>query len=482
MADWLRRKSVSHTRKREGDKQLMPTLSWLHLVALGIGGVVGTGIYTLIGVGAGKAGPAVLLAFVIAGFVCACAAFAYAELATLIPATGGAYTYSYVAGGEVLAWFIGWSLILEYSLVVGTVAIGWSGYMVGFLDGLGVYLPFWLAAGYDSVDPVTGMHGLINLPAVLIVFVIAGFLLVGTRESATVNVILVFVKIAALLVFVAVALPHFDPDNLRPFMPNGFFKTIVREGEDWVEKGVMAAAAIIFFAFYGFDTIATAAEEAKNPERDLSIGIIGSLAGCIVIYVLVGLAAVGAVPYTVFSASPEPLAFIVQELSSQTMATVIAAAAVVAMPTVLLAFFYGQTRIFFAMGRDGLLPHGLSHVDKKRGVPVATTIFTALVIAVLAGVARLEEIASLANAGTLAAFTAVGLCLLVLRVREPDLPRKFRVPGGWFIGLMTISGCVYLFYNLSGQTQMWFWVWNGIGIVFYFAFGFWKSKMRKVKR
>lgn len=461
MHPWLRRKSIDTITEHEPERQLRRSLGWPHLVALGIGAIVGTGIYTLIGVGADKAGPAVLLSFAIAGMVCACAALAYAELATLMPASGSAYTYSYAVLGEIVAWVVGWSLILEYSLVVSTVAVGWSGYAVGFLKGLGLDLPLALTAG-----PHAG--GLVNLPAVLITFVVAGLLMLGTRESATLNAVLVGVKLIALAVFVAIALPHFDPANLQPFMPYGFAKSV---GADGAEHGVMAAAAIIFFAFYGFDAISTAAEETKNPGRDLSIGIVGSMLGCTLIYVLVALAAVGALSYTVFGQSAEPLALILRELGQGQAARLIGAAAVVALPTVLLAFLYGQSRIFFVMSRDGLLPRGLSKVSARTGTPVAMTAVTALLVAVLAGVARLDEIAALANAGTLAAFTAVALCMLVLRLRDPDRPRRFRAPLAWIVGPVAIAGCLYLFASLPATTQRWFALWNALGLVAYLTYG-----------
>ncbi len=466
MQSLLRRKDINRITEHEEGRKLVPSLSWPHLVALGIGAIVGTGIYTLIGVGADKAGPAVLLSFLIAGVVCACAALAYAELSTMMPAAGSAYTYSYAALGEGLAWIIGWSLILEYSLVVSTVAVGWSGYFVGFLDwlhtnmGWSVALPKALAAG-----PHAG--GLINLPAVLIVFVVAGALMAGTRESATVNAFLVVFKLIALAIFVAVALPAFNADNLHPFMPYGFPKSI---GADGVERGVMAAAAIIFFAFYGFDAISTAAEETKNPGRDLSIGIVGSMIGCTVIYMLVALAAIGAMNFGVFGKSAEPLALIMRELGHGTVAFLIGVVAIIALPTVLLAFFYGQSRIFFVMSRDGLLPRGLSKVNARTGTPVAITAFTAVLVAALAGVARLDEIAALANAGTLAAFIAVGACLLVLRKREPNRPRSFRTPLAWLIGPLAILGCLYLFWSLPQKTQLWFLTWNAIGVVVYFVY------------
>lgn len=475
MTEWLRRKSVIHGEITR-DRKLTPTLSWQHLIALGVGGIVGTGIYTLIGIGADRAGPAVLISFVIAGVVCASAAFAYAELATLIPVAGGAYTYSYAALGELIAWIVGWSLILEYSLVVSTVAVGWSAYATGFLNGMGAHLPFWLTAGYNAVDPITGQHGLINLPAIFIVFVVSGMLIIGTKASATLNMVLVVVKIAALLLFIIVTLPHFNVANFHPFMPNGFSKILSPDG---VERGVMAAAAIIFFAFYGFDTIATAAEETKEPRRDLSIGIVGSLIICIIIYVLVGLGAVGSLHYTAFAHSEEPLAHILRSLGSNNIAALIGVAAVIALPTVLLAFFYGQTRIFFVMGRDGTLPGFLSRVHAKTGTPVATTVFTAIVIAAIAGLFRLDEIAALANAGTLVAFTSVGICILVLRKTEPDAPRKFKAPCVWIIGPVSAIGCIYLFFSLPGKTQFYFLIWNIIGIVLYFCYGYRKSNIAR---
>lgn len=461
MQSWLRRKDIDQVTVHEEGRRLVPTLSWPHLIALGIGAIVGTGIYTLIGVGANLAGPAVLLSFLIAGVICACAALAYAEMATMMPAAGSAYTYSYIVLGETIAWVVGWSLILEYSLVVSAVAVGWSGSVVEFLAGIGMQLPPAITSG-----PHAG--GIVNLPAVLIVFVVAGVLMVGTRESATLNAILVAIKVVALGVFVAIALPHFDAARLDPFMPYGFAKSM---GADGVERGVMAAAAIIFFAFYGFDAISTAAEETKNPGRDLSIGIIGSMVGCTLIYMIVAIAAVGALSYTVFAQSPAPLALIMRELGQGAAAGVVAGAAVVALPTVLLAFFYGQSRIFFVMSRDGLLPRGLSKVSARSGTPVRITLFTAVLVAALAGVARLDEIAALANAGTLAAFTAVAVCLLVLRKRDPGRKRVFRTPLAWVVGPIAIFGCLYLFWSLPQRTQIWFLIWNAIGVVAYLAYG-----------
>lgn len=456
MSDSLLRRKVIETEGR-GD-QLVRTLSWPHLVALGVGAIVGTGILTLIGVGADKAGPAVILSFAVAGIICACAALAYAEMATMIPASGSAYTYSYVVIGELIAWIVGWSLILEYSLVVSAVAVGWSGYAAPLLQSW-AGMPMALMQGPE-------LGGIVNLPAIAIIAVVAGMLLYGTRESATVNAILVLVKIAALAVFVAVALPAFDAANLEPFSPYGFAKHM---GPDGVERGVMAAAAIIFFAFYGFDAIATAAEETKNPDRDLKIGIVGSMIACVAIYIAVAVAAVGAVAYGRFANSPEPLALILRELGQPLAAHYLAISAVIALPTVILAFFYGQSRIFFTMARDGLLPEGLAKLS-GRGTPVRITIFTALVVAVLAGFIPLGELAALANAGTLAAFTAVSLCMLIMRRRAPDAPRTFRAPMPWVIGIVAMLGCVYLFFSLPVNTQIWFCVWNAAGLAVYFLY------------
>jgi APA family basic amino acid/polyamine antiporter len=463
MSKLLRRKGIVSGDDRPEHERLARTLSWPHLITMGIGAIVGTGILTLIGVGADRAGPAVLVSFAVAGVICACAALAYAELATMIPASGSAYTYSYVVLGEVFAWVIGWSLILEYSLVVSAVAVGWSGYAAPLLEAA-VGFPRALAQG-----PALG--GILNIPAIGIIAVVAGVLMVGTRESATLNAVLVVVKIVTLTLFVFVALPHFDTANLEPFMPFGFGKTMEGDG---VERGVMAAAAIIFFAFYGFDALSTAAEETKNPERNLPIGIFGSMAICTLIYMIVAATAVGALPFTRFADSPEPLALILRSLNQPGVATIIAAAAVIAIPTVLLAFLYGQSRIFLVMARDGFLPASLAKIS-SRGVPVRITLITAALVAIIAGFLPIDQIAALANAGTLVAFMAVALCLLILRRRAPDAPRPFRTPGALVVGLITILGCGYLFLSLPSKTQLYFLVWNGIGLLVYFGYGMRRS-------
>lgn len=471
MSFWTRRKAIDTiTAGHDDAHQLKKTLSWPHLVALGVGAIVGTGIYTLTGVGAGLAGPGVILSFLIAGAVCACAALCYAELSTMMPAAGSAYTYSYAAMGEPVAWAVGWSLILEYTLVCAAVAVGWSAHATGLFK----------AAGFPDVL-LAGPHqgGIVNLPAVFISMAVAGLLALGTRESATVNMILVFVKIIALAVFVALCLPAFDAGHFTPFMPNGFQAT---PGPDGVKIGVMAAASLIFFAFYGFDAVSTAAEETKNPKRDLTIGIVGSMAACTAIYMIVAAAAIGASRAEVFSTSEAPLVFILETLNQAKIAGLVALAAVIALPTVILAFMYGQSRIFFVMARDGLLPRALSKVNVKTGTPVIMTLLTGALSAVLSGFLSLKDIAELANAGTLAAFIAVGVSVIVLRRREPNRPRVFSTPLWQVVAPAGVLGCLYLFYSLPAKTQLYFLYAHVIGAVIYLAYGKRKSVLAQQEK
>ncbi|HEU4484967.1 MAG TPA: amino acid permease [Povalibacter sp.] len=468
MPFWNRRKQLDSLRSDISQQTLKPTLSWPHLIGLGVGGIVGTGIYTLTGVGAGLAGPGVILSFVIAGIVCACAALAYAELSTMMPVAGSAYTYSYVTLGELLAWIVGWSLILEYTVVCSVVAVGWSGYASGVIRSVGLGIPDLLLAG-----PHAG--GIINVPAMVISLAVAGLLALGSRESATVNLILVFVKLIALGIFIALALPAFSGGNFHPFMPYGFAAVEI----DGVKHGVMAAAAIIFFAFYGFDAVSTAAEETRNPGRDLKIGIIGSMLICTLLYMAVAAAALGGADYRTLADSPEPLALVLRSLNHPGAATLIAGAAILALPTVIMAFMFGQSRIFFVMARDGLLPQRLSRINERTGSPVLMTIVTGVIVAIIAGLLPLNEIAAVANAGTLCAFIAVGVCMMVLRVRAPDHPRVFRAPLWWLIGPLAVAGCLYLFTSLSVITIRFFFFWNVVGLAIYLLFARQRSALAR---
>lgn len=470
MAFWNRRKSLDALGSLEEGKRLKPTLSWWHLVAMGVGAIVGTGIYTLTGIGAGLAGPAVIISFALCGLICACAAFCYAEMATMIPAAGSAYTYSYAVLGEMLAWIVGWSLILEYTVAAAAVAVGWSAHVAEFIQAAGIPIPAPLLHGIMS-------GGLVDLPAIIIAGAVTLLLIAGTRESATVNLILVGIKIAALILFVVLTSMAFNPANFHPFMPYGFMAHVDADG---VKRGVLAAAALIFFAFYGFDAVSTAAEETKNPSRDLTIGIIGSMVICTIIYILVAGFALGASSYLDFSQTAAPLVYILDGIGHVFSAQIVAGAAIVALPTVILVLMYGQSRIFFVMARDGLLPQSLSTVHKTRGTPVLMTALTGLVVAALAATLRLDEIALLANAGTLAAFVAVAACVLVLRLRDPGRTRPFRTPLVWVIAPFCIIGCLYLFFNgLPEFTRIWFVLWNSAGLILYFAYGARRSRLRR---
>jgi APA family basic amino acid/polyamine antiporter len=457
MAFWNRTKSFEAATTRSTHSGLKPTLSWVHLVGLGVGGIVGTGIYTLTGVGAGMAGPAVILSFVIAGVVCAAAALAYAEMATMIPMAGSAYTYTYVALGELAAWIVGWTLILEYTVVCSAVAVGWSGYAGGVIRSAGWPVPEALLSG-----PFAG--GLVNVPAIVISLAVAGLLAIGSRESATVNLLLVGIKLVALAIFIALALPAFNASHFEPFAPFGYGSTEIADG---TKRGVMAAAAIIFFAFYGFDAVSTAAEETKNPKRDLKIGIIGSMVLCTLLYMVVAAAALGGSRYQDLASSTEPLAMVLRGLNHPLAATLIASAAVIALPTVIMAFMYGQSRIFFVMARDGLLPQRLSAVNARSGTPVLMTFITSIIVALIAAFVPLQNIASVANAGTLIAFIAVAVCMIVTRRTHPQHPRMFGEVATWIIGLFAIAGCLWLFDSLQTRTKLSVLIWNAVGLAIY---------------
>src|SRR5580658_857068 len=326
----VRRKSIDTITQQDADHRLKATLSWPHLVAMGVGAIVGTGIYTLTGIGAGLAGPGVMLSFLLCGVICGCAALCYAEMATMMPAAGSAYTYTYAVLGELLAWIVGWSLILEYTIAASAVAVGWSAHVAEFIQWAGWPIPDALLHGVTS-------GGIIDLPAVIIAAVITTLLVIGTRESATVNLFLVVIKLAALVLFVVLASRAFDISRFHPFLPYGFWAHVDADG---TKRGVMAAAAIIFFAFYGFDTVSTAAEETKNPGRNLTIGIIGSMVLCTLIYMAVAASALGASSFADFSKTGAPLVYILQGLKHPMSAQLVAGAAIVALPTVILVLMY----------------------------------------------------------------------------------------------------------------------------------------------
>jgi basic amino acid/polyamine antiporter, APA family len=467
-------------------KSLKRQLTALQLTLLGIGAIIGTGIFVLTAEAATKAGPGMMISFVIAAVVCALTAMAYAEIASMVPVSGSAYTYSYAVFGEFLAWLVGWALVLEYAIAASAVAVGWSGYVNGLLAKAGFGLPSFLLAGpYDSVtiaatatNAAQTVQGSFNLLAFMISLVITGLLVIGTSKSAKVNSVLVSIKIAALTMFVILALPAINMENFHPFMPNGFLSHETTSGA----TGVMAAAASIFFAYVGFDAVSTAAEETINPNRNIPIGLIGSLAVCTIFYLLVAAGAVGAVgaqPGGELAMSKEPLAFVLNHIGYTKLGGLLALAAGLALPSVILMMIYGQTRIFFVMSRDGLLPAVFSKVHPKFHTPHVVTIITGIFVALFAAMFPVGKLADISNSGTLFAFFIVALGVMILRVKRPDKPRPFRVPLVWVVCPLAMLGCGALFLSLSNYTLKLFFGWAAIGIVVYFLYGYRKSELAK---
>lgn len=476
-------------------KSLKRTLGWFQLTLFGIGAVIGTGIFVLTAAGAQKAGPGLMLAFAIAGLVCIVAAFCYAEIAAMIPVAGSAYTYSYATMGEFLAWTVGWALIMEYAIAAAAVSVGWSGYFSGtFLNELlGVQLPAWLAAGPLALGGAPG--GFINLPALLIALFVTGLLVLGTSESAKFNAILVLIKVTALTVFIALTFtsPTFDAAKFNPFLPAGVF------GGFGTGLGAVGAAATIFFAYVGFDAVSTAAEETKNPQRNVPIGLVGSLLFCTVFYILVAAGAIGTIggqpimgpnglPFPAGSeelarqcatyaaddlplvCSNEALAHVLRQIGFSGIGNMLGIAAFLALPSVILVLIYGQTRIFFVMARDGLLPEKLADVHPKYKTPHIVTLLTGFIVAIGAAFFPVGKLADISNAGTLYAFMMVAIALLVLRRRDPNRPRSFRVPAAWLIAPLTVAGCLFLFLNLPTEAMLFLPGWGLIGIVIYFVY------------
>ena len=433
------------------------------LVLMGIGAIVGTGIFVLTGTGAVTAGPALTISFVVAALACCFAALCYAEFASTVPVAGSIYTYSYATLGELVAWMIGWDLLLEYGLATSTVAVGWSGYFQSLMSGFGLALPDALSAAPGARE---GVETLFNLPAFLIMMVLTGMLSLGMRESARANNVMVVIKIAVVLLFIAVGVGHVKPDNWQPFMPFG-------------AGSVMSAAALVFFAFIGFDAVTSAAEEVKNPARDLPIGIIGSLVVCAILYVVVAAIMTGIVPYMDFKGVDHPVSLALQVAGENWVAGFVDLAAILGMSTVILVMAYGQTRILFAMSRDGLLPAKLSTVHPKYGTPFFATWLVGIIFGLIAALVPLNVLAELVNIGTLAAFTLVSVAVIVLRKKRPDLPRAFRCPAVPLVPILAILFCVALMSFLSWHTWVAFGVWLAIGVAVYFGYARKRSLLNK---
>ncbi|KWR91243.1 amino acid permease [Cupriavidus sp. IDO] len=436
------------------DDGLKKVLGPIDLVMMGIGAIIGTGIFVLTGTGALTAGPALTVSFVIAAMACGFAALCYAEFASAIPVSGSIYTYSYATLGEIVAWMIGWDLLLEYGLATSAVSVGWSGYFQSLMAGFGLTLPAALTAAPGSVP---GVHTLLNLPACLIMLAITWVVSYGVRESARINNLMVAIKISVVLLFIAVGVWHVRPVNWQPFAPFGM-------------TGIFNAAALVFFAFIGFDAVTSAAEEVRNPRRDLPVGIIGSLAVCTVLYVTVAAIMTGIVPFARFAGVDHPVSLALQFAGQNWVAGFVDLGAILGMTTVILVMTYGQTRIIFAMSRDGLLPERLSSVHPVHATPYFATWTVGLVFAAIAAFVPLNVLAELINIGTLAAFTLISIAVLVLRKTRPELPRAFRCPGVPVVPLLSAGFCLFLMAHLQALTWMAFLVWLVLGLVIYFAY------------
>jgi len=459
-------------------KSLHRSLGAFQLTMLGVGAIIGTGIFVLTAEAAQKAGPGMMLSFIIAGVVCAVAALCYAEMASMVPVSGSAYTYSYAVMGELLAWMVGWALVLEYAVAAGAVAVGWSGYFVGLLRE---FLHIDLGTMY-TLGPIDG--GLFNAPAFVVALLVTWLLVIGTKESAMFNAVLVMVKVTALTLFVILALPVMNSANFEPFAPLGF-------------GGVSAAAASIFFAYVGFDAVSTAAEETQNPQRNMPIGLIGSLAICTVFYLLVAAGVIGSVgaqplmdsaghgiapgskeltaacaaqAQQVVVCSKEALAWTLREIGWQQVGNLVGLAAGLALPSVVLMMMFGQTRIFFVMSRDGLLPEVLSRVHPTYHTPHVVTIITGVFVAFFAALFPVGALADISNSGTLFAFAMVAAAVMVLRRTDPGRHRPFRTPAVTLVAPLAILGCIYLFFSLSWYTLALFAGWAVIGLVVYFLY------------
>ena len=489
-------------------KSLKRSLGAFQLTLLGIGAVIGTGIFVLTATAAQKAGPGMMVSFMVAGAVCAVAALCYSELASMVPVAGSAYTYSYAVMGEIVAWLVGWALILEYALGASAVAVGWSGFITGLLDSIGVHVPHALAVG----PPIQWgflqggeVGGFINLPAVLVVAFVTTLLVIGTKESATFNAVLVVIKITALSLFLVITLPMVSGhmSNFHPFAPRGWGNPLSSSG-----TGILGAAASIFFAYVGFDAVSTAAEETKNPQRNVPIGLIGSLLICTIFYLLVAGGVIGAygaqplmdpatgLPFKegspqLFAAaachaahaptvcSKEALAYILRQVSNPIFGDLVGLAAAIALPSVVLLMMYGQTRIFFVMARDGLLPERLSAVHSKFRTPYVVTIVTGIFVAIAAAFLPVGTLADYSNAGTLFAFAAVSLGVMILRKRDPGRVRPFRTPAIFLVAPLSIAGCVLLFVNLNMESKLLFLTWTVLGLVLYFIYGYRHSNVAR---
>ncbi|AJH77153.1 MULTISPECIES: amino acid permease [Heyndrickxia] len=456
----FRKKSMDYMLKQaRGKKSLQKALGPFDLTMLGVGAVIGTGIFVLTGIVAAQAaGPAIILSFIFSGIACALTALCYAEFASMIPASGSAYTYSYATFGELFAWVLGWDLILEYGLACSVVASGWSAYFQDLVRGFGIHLPQALSGAYN---PAKGSY--IDLMAVVVVFFLSAVLLTGVKESSKINNVMVCIKIGVILLFLAVGIFYVKPENWTPFMPYGF-------------SGIIKGAATAFLAYIGFDAVSSAAEEVRNPQRDMPIGIISSLAICIVLYVAVSAVLTGMIPYAKLNVG-DPVAFALRVVHQNWVAGFVSLGAILGITTVLFVMMYGQTRLFFAISRDGLLPKSISKLTEKTKTPTRSIILTWLMATVFSAVVPLNQLAELTNIGTLFAFIVVSISVIVLRKTRPDIPRSFKTPFVPVIPVLAVAACGYLMVHLSKVTWIGFLIWFIIGLAIYFGYGYRHSEL-----
>lgn len=456
------------TAHSDTDQLLKRCLSAWDLAFLGIGAIIGTGIFVLTGIAAAtQAGPAVVLSFVIAGFACAFAALSYAELSAAVGGCGSAYGYSYAAFGELVAFIIGWDLLLEYGISVAAVANGWSGYFNNALTAIGMPLP-------DSLTKAPKLGGIINLPASAIILLLMVLLIIGVKQSAKANNAMVIVKLVTISIFIAVAVFNVHPENWHPFMPFGWFQTL----PDGKTTGVLAGASLVFFAYVGFDAVSTAAEEAQNPQRDLPFGIVTSLGFCTIIYIVVSALLTGVVPYTELNVS-SPVAHALKLIGFNSASALISTGVIAGLTTVMLVLYYGLTRIIFAMSRDGLLSPFFGTVNVKTQTPVRVIIICGVIMATIAGFIPLGDLAELVNIGTLAAFVLVCLGVIVLRITKPDMVRPFKSPFSPLFPVLGMLSCSALMAFLPALTWLRFVVWLLIGLIVYFTYSMHHSKLAK---